>query len=72
MRVVHCSRAGSDLFDALYMFAFQPCTDVYWFPMFSPQFCQELIDEVAQHDLWSGGKHEVHFHAHTQLNIAYF
>ena len=37
----------------------EPCTDVFWFPLFSAQFCWDLIDEVEQFGLWSGGKHDV-------------
>ena len=37
----------------------EPCTDVFWFPLFSPEFCLELIDEVEHFGLWSGGKHDV-------------
>ena len=49
----------------------EPCTDVFWFPLFSPEFCLELIDEVEHFGLWSGGKHDVSVnttssHTHNQ------
>ncbi|KAL7977644.1 hypothetical protein Chor_009593, partial [Crotalus horridus] len=36
----------------------QPCPDVYWFPVFTDQMCDELVEEVEHFGQWSGGKHE--------------
>ncbi|KAF7235757.1 Multifunctional procollagen lysine hydroxylase and glycosyltransferase LH3 [Varanus komodoensis] len=36
----------------------QPCPDVYWFPVFSDQMCDELVEQVEHFGQWSGGKHE--------------
>ncbi|XP_063062897.1 procollagen-lysine,2-oxoglutarate 5-dioxygenase 2 isoform X1 [Engraulis encrasicolus] len=36
----------------------QPCTDVFWFPVFSDKACDELVDEMENFGSWSGGKHE--------------
>ncbi|XP_067325877.1 multifunctional procollagen lysine hydroxylase and glycosyltransferase LH3 [Anolis sagrei] len=36
----------------------QPCPDVYWFPVFTDQMCDELIEEAENFGQWSGGKHE--------------
>lgn len=33
-----------------------PCPDVYWFPIFSERFCNELIESTEHHGEWSGGK----------------
>lgn len=35
-----------------------PCTDVYWIPLFTDRFSQELIDEMENFGDWSGGKNE--------------
>uniref|UniRef100_A0A6J0UWT5 procollagen-lysine 5-dioxygenase n=1 Tax=Pogona vitticeps TaxID=103695 RepID=A0A6J0UWT5_9SAUR len=36
----------------------QPCPDVYWFPVFTDQMCDELVEEAERFGQWSGGKHE--------------
>ncbi|KAJ6652379.1 hypothetical protein lerEdw1_011609 [Lerista edwardsae] len=36
----------------------QPCPDVYWFPVFTDQMCDELVEEAEHFGEWSGGKHE--------------
>ncbi|KAK2187715.1 hypothetical protein NP493_156g03050 [Ridgeia piscesae] len=36
----------------------QPCPDVYWFPMVTPKFCQDYIDEMENFGKWSGGKNQ--------------
>ncbi|XP_077171916.1 multifunctional procollagen lysine hydroxylase and glycosyltransferase LH3 [Paroedura picta] len=36
----------------------QPCPDVYWFPVFTDQMCDELVEEAENFGQWSGGKHE--------------
>uniref|UniRef100_A0A1B6LRI1 procollagen-lysine 5-dioxygenase n=1 Tax=Graphocephala atropunctata TaxID=36148 RepID=A0A1B6LRI1_9HEMI len=33
----------------------QPCPDVYWFPVVTPEFCQSLIDIVETFGKWSNG-----------------
>ena len=38
---------------------FQPCPDVFWFPIVTDAFCDELIDEMEYNGQWSGGKNEV-------------
>ncbi|XP_042328960.1 multifunctional procollagen lysine hydroxylase and glycosyltransferase LH3 isoform X2 [Sceloporus undulatus] len=35
-----------------------PCPDVYWFPVFTDQMCDELVEEAENFGQWSGGKHE--------------
>ncbi|XP_028823702.1 procollagen-lysine,2-oxoglutarate 5-dioxygenase 2 isoform X2 [Denticeps clupeoides] len=36
----------------------QPCPDVFWFPVFSEKACDELVEEMENFGIWSGGKHE--------------
>ncbi|XP_072307017.1 procollagen-lysine,2-oxoglutarate 5-dioxygenase 2 isoform X2 [Eucyclogobius newberryi] len=36
----------------------EPCPDVYWFPMFTEKFCDELVEEMEHYGSWSGGKHQ--------------
>ncbi|XP_051538136.1 procollagen-lysine,2-oxoglutarate 5-dioxygenase 2-like isoform X2 [Myxocyprinus asiaticus] len=36
----------------------QPCTDVFWFPVFSEKACDELVEEMENYGTWSGGRHE--------------
>ncbi|XP_048881626.1 procollagen-lysine,2-oxoglutarate 5-dioxygenase 2 isoform X2 [Brienomyrus brachyistius] len=36
----------------------QPCPDVFWFPVFSEKACDELVEEMENYGLWSGGKHQ--------------
>ncbi|XP_071656229.1 multifunctional procollagen lysine hydroxylase and glycosyltransferase LH3 isoform X2 [Patagioenas fasciata] len=36
----------------------EPCPDVYQFPFFSEEFCQELLDEVEDYGKWSQDHHE--------------
>ncbi|XP_062870973.1 multifunctional procollagen lysine hydroxylase and glycosyltransferase LH3 isoform X2 [Trichomycterus rosablanca] len=36
----------------------QPCPDVYWFPVFSIEMCDTLIETVEDFGQWSGGKHK--------------
>nr|KAF6475682.1 procollagen-lysine,2-oxoglutarate 5-dioxygenase 2 [Rousettus aegyptiacus] len=35
----------------------QPCPDVFWFPIFSEEACDELVEEMEHYGQWSGGKH---------------
>lgn len=37
----------------------QPCPDVFWFPVFTEEACDELVEEMEHYGSWSGGKHEV-------------
>ncbi|XP_045601648.1 procollagen-lysine,2-oxoglutarate 5-dioxygenase 1 [Procambarus clarkii] len=32
-----------------------PCPDVYWFPIFTPRFCQELVELANDNGGWSDG-----------------
>ncbi|XP_068202798.1 procollagen-lysine,2-oxoglutarate 5-dioxygenase 1 isoform X2 [Palaemon carinicauda] len=32
-----------------------PCPDVYWFPIFTPRFCEELINLANENGEWSDG-----------------
>ena len=41
------------------MTVFQPCQDVFWFPMVTPTFCRHLVEEMENYGHWSGGKKEV-------------
>ncbi|CAH1775740.1 unnamed protein product [Owenia fusiformis] len=39
----------------------QPCPDVYWYPVVTPEYCEHLIEIMETHDGgkgWSGGKNE--------------
>ncbi|XP_072428108.1 procollagen-lysine,2-oxoglutarate 5-dioxygenase 2 isoform X2 [Chiloscyllium punctatum] len=36
----------------------EPCPDVFWFPIFSETTCDELVAEVENYGVWSGGKNE--------------
>lgn len=38
---------------------FQPCPDVFWFPVLSERACDELVEEMEHYGKWSGGKHHV-------------
>ncbi|XP_028650523.1 procollagen-lysine,2-oxoglutarate 5-dioxygenase 2 isoform X2 [Erpetoichthys calabaricus] len=35
----------------------QPCPDVFWFPVFSEVACDELVEEMENYGIWSGGKY---------------
>ncbi|XP_043198093.1 procollagen-lysine,2-oxoglutarate 5-dioxygenase 1-like isoform X1 [Amphibalanus amphitrite] len=35
-----------------------PCPDVFWFPLVTPRFCQELIDTMEDFGEWSSGTNE--------------
>ncbi|XP_066455443.1 procollagen-lysine,2-oxoglutarate 5-dioxygenase 2 isoform X1 [Eleutherodactylus coqui] len=35
----------------------QPCPDVFWFPVFSEQACDEIIQEMEHYGQWSGSSH---------------
>ncbi|KAK7079692.1 Procollagen-lysine,2-oxoglutarate 5-dioxygenase 1, partial [Halocaridina rubra] len=32
-----------------------PCPDVYWFPLFTPRFCKELVELADDNGGWSDG-----------------
>ncbi|XP_041377665.1 multifunctional procollagen lysine hydroxylase and glycosyltransferase LH3-like [Gigantopelta aegis] len=36
----------------------QPCPDVFWFAMFTPQYCNQLVEEMENYGQWSGGKNK--------------
>ncbi|XP_043193346.1 multifunctional procollagen lysine hydroxylase and glycosyltransferase LH3-like [Amphibalanus amphitrite] len=36
----------------------EPCQDVFWVPMITERFCQELIDTMEDFGQWSSGTHE--------------
>ena len=42
-----------------FFFFFQPCPDVYWFPLFTPRFCNELIELADDNGGWSDGTNKV-------------
>ena len=37
----------------------QPCPDVYWFPMVTDRFADDLVREMENYGQWSTGSHEV-------------
>lgn len=37
----------------------QPCPDVYWFPVVTPEFCQSLIEIMENFGQWSDGSNKV-------------
>ncbi|ESO01390.1 hypothetical protein HELRODRAFT_185714 [Helobdella robusta] len=37
-----------------------PCPDVFWFPIVTHRFCDDLISEMENFGQWSGGKNEDH------------
>lgn len=36
----------------------QPCPDVFWFPILTETFANQLIEEMEHFGEWSGGRHE--------------
>jgi hypothetical protein len=34
----------------------QPCPDVFWFPIVTPKFCKQLVEELENFGDWSAGK----------------
>ncbi|XP_066564976.1 procollagen-lysine,2-oxoglutarate 5-dioxygenase 2 isoform X2 [Amia ocellicauda] len=36
----------------------QPCPDVFWFPIFSEKACDEIVEEMENFGVWSGGKYK--------------
>lgn len=39
--------------------SFQPCPDVFWFPIVSPRFCKEFIEIMENFGQWSDGSNNV-------------
>ncbi|KAM3932213.1 procollagen-lysine,2-oxoglutarate 5-dioxygenase 2 isoform 2-T2 [Leptodactylus fuscus] len=35
----------------------QPCPDVFWFPVFSDEACDEIVQEMEHYGEWSGSRH---------------
>ena len=40
-------------------FLLQPCPDVYWFPILTERFCDELVGEMENFGKWSDGTNTV-------------
>ncbi|XP_069831497.1 procollagen-lysine,2-oxoglutarate 5-dioxygenase 2 isoform X2 [Dendropsophus ebraccatus] len=38
-------------------FVEQPCPDVFWFPVFSEEACDEIVQEMEHFGQWSGSSH---------------
>ena len=38
-----------------------PCPDVYWFPIVTERFADELVAEMENHGTWSDGSNNVSF-----------
>ncbi|XP_061095193.1 procollagen-lysine,2-oxoglutarate 5-dioxygenase 2 isoform X2 [Conger conger] len=36
----------------------EPCPDVFWFPVLSVKACDEIIEEMENYGVWSGGKNK--------------
>lgn len=47
------------LINNCFIYLFQPCPDVYWFPIVTPRFCNELVDIVETFGKWSTGSNYV-------------
>lgn len=54
------------MLNAVVSSAFQPCPDVYWFPVFSTVACNHMIEEMEHYGKWSGGGNAVR---HLVINI---
>jgi procollagen-lysine,2-oxoglutarate 5-dioxygenase len=39
----------------LYLYLFKPCTDVFWFPVATEEFCEDLITTMETFGEWSHG-----------------
>ena len=37
----------------------QPCQDVFWFPMTTERFCDDLVAEMENFGKWSDGSNSV-------------
>ena len=51
------------------IYYFQPCPDVFWFAVFTTQYCNELVEEMENFGQWSGGKNKVSFHYHLKVKV---
>ena len=56
----------------------QPCPDVYWFPIVTHRFADELVDECESYGKWSDGSNKVcqfNYHqsqeVHTELESCF-
>ena len=36
----------------------QPCPDVFWYPLFTEQFCDEIVAEMEHLGAWSDGSNK--------------
>jgi hypothetical protein len=45
----------------------QPCQDVFWFPIVTPRFARDMIDEMEHYGQWADGSVEVIRFNSTQL-----
>jgi hypothetical protein len=43
----------------LFSACWQPCPDVYWFPVVKPRFCKEFIEIMEEYGEWSDGSNKV-------------
>jgi hypothetical protein len=41
------------------VYIFQPCPDVFWFPLTTQTWATHMIEEMEHYGKWSGGKNEV-------------
>ena len=49
----------------------QPCPDVYWFPLMKPRFCKEFIEIMEAYGEWSDGTNKVSSVSGRKVNIVY-
>lgn len=47
------------IYTIYFYFHFQPCPDVYWFPIVSSRFCKEFIEIMENFGKWSDGSNNV-------------
>ena len=41
------------------LWSFQPCPDVYWFPVVTPTYCNDTITIMENFGQWSNGANNV-------------
>ena len=46
----------------------QPCPDVFWFPIISDRFADELVAEMEAFGSWSDGTNKVRLNQSTGLS----
>ena len=46
----------------------QPCPDVFWFPIISDRFADELVAEMEAFGAWSDGTNKVRLNQSTGLS----